>query len=375
MALILEDAQIMLRDSAAGYLREHGNVAQLRGLRDGNDTHGFEPKLWAGLGEMGFNGVLVSEADGGLGLGHVEAGLILEEMGRNLTASPFLSTSIGTVTALSAGAPHLREKWLPGIVASEVVGAIAVDETAAHRPAAVSLRTEQAGENRFRLHGRKTFVHDGHVADLLIVSARDASDRVALFAVDRRTRGIAASPERLVDSNLYADILFENVEVGSGCLIAEAGEEADKVLHRVLDALRLGAAAELVGVASEAFERTLFYLKERRQFGVAIGSFQALQHRMAHLYCELEVARAAVLKAQQLTSTGDSHAPTAVAVAKAFAEMAAMLAVQEAVQLHGGIGMTDEMDIGLFMKRAKVLSSLYGGADFQIERFAQLSGL
>jgi alkylation response protein AidB-like acyl-CoA dehydrogenase len=373
MTLILDDSHIMLRDSAAGYLRKHGNVAQLRGLRDGDDTHGFEPKLWAGLGEMGFIGILVSEADGGLGLGHVEAGLILEEMGRNLTASPFLSTSIGAVTALSAGVPHLREKWLPRIVASDVVGAIAVDETAAHRPAAVNLKTEQAGENRFRLNGRKTFVHDGHVADLLIVSARDASDRVALFALDRRTRGITASSERLVDSNLYADILFEDVEVDFGCQIA-AGEEADKALHQVLDALRLGAAAELVGVASEAFERTLLYLKERRQFGVAIGSFQALQHRMAHLYSELEVARAAVLKAQQLTSTGDSHASTAVAVAKATAEMAATLAVQEAVQLHGGIGMTDEMDIGLFMKRAKVLSSLYGGADFQIERFARLSG-
>jgi len=373
MTLILDDSHIMLRDSAAGYLRKHGNVAQLRGLRDGDDTHGFEPKLWAGLGEMGFIGVLVSEADGGLGLGHVEAGLILEEMGRNLTASPFLSTSIGAVTALSAGVPHLREKWLPRIVASDVVGAIAVDETAAHRPAAVNLKTGQAGENRFRLNGRKTFVHNGHVADLLIVSARDASDRVALFALDRRTRGITASSERLVDSNLYADILFEDVEVDFGCLMA-AGEEADKALHQVLDALRLGAAAELVGVASEAFERTLLYLKERRQFGVAIGSFQALQHRMAHLYSELEVARAAVLKAQQLTSTGDSHASTAVAVAKATAEMAATLAVQEAVQLHGGIGMTDEMDIGLFMKRAKVLSSLYGGADFQIERFARLSG-
>jgi alkylation response protein AidB-like acyl-CoA dehydrogenase len=373
MTLILDDSHIMLRDSVAGYLREHGNVAQLRALRDADDAHGFEPKLWAGLGEMGFNGVLVSEADGGLGLSHVEAGLILEEMGRNLTASPFLSTSIGAVTALSAGVPHLREKWLPRILASDVVGAIAVDETAAHRPADFSLKTKQADENRFRLHGRKTFVHNGHVADLLIVSARDASDWVSLFAVDRRTRGITTSSERLVDSNLYADILFENVEVDSGCLIA-AAEEADKVLDKVLDALRLGAAAELIGVASEAFERTLFYLKERRQFGVAIGSFQALQHRMAHLYSELEVARAAVLKGQQLTNSGDSRASTAVAVAKATAEMAATLAVQEAVQLHGGIGMTDEMDIGLFMKRAKVLSSLYGGADFQIERFARLSG-
>ena len=373
MTRILDDSHIMLRDSAAGYLREHGNVAQLRALRDRDDAHGYEPLLWAGLGEMGFNGVLVSEADGGLGLGHVEAGLILEEMGRNLTASPFLSTSIGAVTALSAGAPHLREKWLPRIVGSEVVGAIAVEETGAHRPAAVSSKTEQAGENSFRLNGRKTFVHNGHVADLLIVSARNAGDGIALFAVDRRTRGITASSERLVDSNLYADILFKNVEIDSGCLIA-AGNEADKILDKMLDALRLGAAAELVGVASEAFERTLAYLKERRQFGVAIGSFQALQHRMAHLYSELEVARAAVLKAQQLTNTADSHAPKAVAVAKATTELAATLATQEAVQLHGGIGMTDEMDIGLFMKRAKVLSSLYGGADFQIERFARLSG-
>ena len=374
MTLSLNDSHIMLRDSAAGYLREHGNVAQLRGLRDDEDAHGFEPKLWAGLGEMGFNGVLVSEADGGLGLGHVEAGLILEEMGRNLTASPFLSTSIGAVTALSAGAPHLREKWLPRIVASDVVGAIAVDETAVHCPTVVNVQMEQAGKNRCCLRGRKTFVHNGHVADLLIVSVRDASGRGALFAVDRGAPGITVSPERFVDSNLYADILFEDVEVDSDCLIAEAGEEADKVLDKMLDALRLGAAAELVGVASEAFERTLSYLKERRQFGVSIGSFQALQHRMAHLYSELEVARSAVLKAQQLTSAGDSLASKAVTVAKAAAEMAATLAVQEAVQLHGGIGMTDEMDIGLFMKRAKVLSSSYGSADFQIERFARLSG-
>ena len=377
MPLYLNDDQAMLVDTARPFLAEHAPVGHMRALRDANDSTGFSRHLWKQFAEMGFTGMLVDEAHGGLGLGQVEAGIVLEEIGRNLTPSPFLSTSVGAVTALKGGADAQRERWLPGIVAGDVVAALALDEGVRHRPAQVALKAERSG-NGFRLSGHKRFVAHGHVADLLIVAARTAGapgepEGITLFAVEKDAAGLSATPERLADASLASRIAFEGVQVDADAVIGEV-DGGWAGLSQVLGAVRTGAAAELLGVGAGAMALTVDYLKQRKQFGVLIGSFQALQHRAAHLYAEMEVTRAAVLKAQQLLDAGDPAAERATHVAKAMAGMTTTLAVQEGVQMHGGIGMTDEYDIGFYMKRGRVLAELFGDSDHHADALARLSG-
>ena len=373
MPLYLNDEQTMLRDTAKDFIAEHAPVSHLRSLRDGNDPTGFSRDLWKQFAEMGLNGVLIPEAQGGLGLGHVEAGVVLEEIGRNLSPSPFLATAVAAVEALRGSAQ--AERWFPGIIAGETVAALAIDEGAKHRDR-IAMTAERAG-NGFRLTGAKQFVTHGHVADLLIVAARtagspDEAEGVTLFAVPKDAANLTATPERLADSSLAARIAFEGVEVDADAVIGEVNGGRGP-LDRLLRAGRTGAAAELLGVGGGAMDMTVGYLKERKQFGVAIGSFQALQHRAAHLYAEMEVARAAVLKAQQLLDTG-AEADAAVSIAKAMTGMATTLSVQEGIQMHGGIGMTDEYDIGFYMKRARVLAEMFGDVGFHADRLAKAAG-
>jgi alkylation response protein AidB-like acyl-CoA dehydrogenase len=377
MPLFLTDEQAMLRDTARDFVGESAPVKHMRSLRDANDATGFAPALWKQFAEMGFTSILIAENEGGLGLGNVEAGIVLEEIGRNLTPSPFLSTAVAAVTALQGGSQAQRDAWFPRIAAGEAVAAIAVDEGAKHRPANVALKAERSG-NGFRLSGAKSFVAHGHVADLLIVSARTAGAAgeeagVTLFAVEKGARGLSAHAERLADASLAARIDFDGVEVDADAVIGEV-DGGWSVLMRTLSAGRAGAAAEMLGVGGGAMDMTVDYLRQRKQFGVAIGSFQALQHRAAHLYSEMEVARAAVLKAQQHLDAGSPNAERHAMVAKAMTGLATTLAVQEGVQMHGGIGMTDEYDIGLYMKRGRVLAELFGDANFQADRLARLAG-
>ena len=374
MPLYLNEEQVQLQDAARGFIADAAPVSHMRGLRDANDPTGFSRDLWKQFAEMGFTGILIGEDDGGLGLGHVEAGVVLEEIGRNLSPSPFLTTAVAAVEALK-GTPHAA-RLFPGIVAGETVAALAIDERAKHGTG-IAMRAERAG-NGFRLSGAKQFVTHGHVADVIIVAARtagSAEDRegITLFAVDRDAAGLSAEAVRLADAGLAARLTFAGVEVDADAVIGEIDAGADP-LGRLLRAGRIGAAAELLGVGGGAMDMTVNYLKERKQFGVPIGSFQALQHRAAHLYSEMEVARAAVLKAQQLLDAGDAGAEAAVSVAKAMTALATTLAVQEGVQMHGGIGMTDEYDIGFYMKRGRVLAELFGDANFHADQIARAAG-
>ena len=374
MPLYLDDDQTMLRDTARDFVAGQAPVAHLRGLRDADDPTGFSRDLWRQFAEMGFTGMLVGEEHGGLGLGHVEAGVVLEEIGRNLSPSPFLSTAVGAVAALAGTGQAARR--LPAIVAGETVAALAIDEGPKHR-ATIAMTAERAG-NGFRLSGTKRFVAHGHVADLLIVAARTAgaagdTEGLTLFAVDAGAAGLTATPERLADASIAATVAFDGVTVDADAVIGEV-DGGWAPLSRLLMATRTGAAAELVGVGGGAMDLTVGYLKQRKQFGVAIGSFQALQHRAAHLYSEMEVARAAVLKAQQLLDAGDPGAGAAVSVAKAQSALATTLAVKEGIQMHGGIGMTDEYDIGFYMKRARTLAELFGDANFHADQLATMAG-
>ncbi|MBV9929406.1 MAG: acyl-CoA dehydrogenase family protein [Alphaproteobacteria bacterium] len=369
MPLYLTEDQTMLRDTARAFMAAEGSIAtQLRHWRDIGCKDGFGHALWKQFAELGFTGILIPEAQGGLGLGHVEAGIVLEEIGRNLTPSPFLVTAVAAVEALK-GTPH-ADRWYPGILAGETVAALAVDEAPKHRPERIAMTAERAG-NGFRLSGNKQFVVQGASADVVVVAAR-AEEGVTLFAVEKGAAGLDVEGVRLADGSIGARMRFDGV-VDADAVIGEVGG-GEAVLARVLGAGRAGAAAELVGLGTQAMGMTVDYLKQRKQFGRLIGEFQALQHRAAHLYAELEIARAATLKAQQLLDEASPEAEAMVSVAKAKAGAASRLAVQEGVQMHGGIGMTDEYDIGLYMKRDRVLAELFGDGAYHADKVARMRG-
>lgn len=378
MPLYHNEDQAMLADSASQFMAEEGAInKQLRHWRDRDCKDGFGHELWKQFGEMGFTGILVPEEDGGLGMGHVEAGIVLEEIGRNLTPSPFLTSSVLAATALGQGSNDLRARYLPGLVAGESVFAVAIDEGAKHRPERIKTRAEKSG-NGFRLSGKKDFVIHGASADMIVVAARtsgadDDAEGVTLFAVPKDAAGLNQDAVRLVDSSMATHIVLDNVELDGDAVIGEV-DGGREILNRMLNAGRIGAAAEGAGVARGAMDMTIDYLKQRKQFGKLIGEFQALQHRASHLYSEVEIARAVVIKAQQLLDADAPSAELMVSVAKAKVSKVAGLAVREGVQMHGGIGMTDEYDIGLYMKRERALQEFLGDAYYHAERVAQISG-
>ena len=378
MALYHNEYQAMLAETASQFMADEGAIAkQLRHWRDRECKDGFGHALWKQMAELGFTGILVGEDDGGLGMGHVEAGIVLEEIGRNLTPSPFLTSSVLAATALKHASTDLRGRYLPGLVSGDSVFAVAIDEGAKHRPERIACKAERSG-NGFKLSGKKDFVVHGASADMIVVAARTSgsdsdSDGVTLFAVPKDAAGISHDAVRLVDSSIATHTTFEDVELDGDAVIGEV-DGGRTVLNALLMAGRVGAAAEGVGVARGAMDMTIGYLKQRKQFGQLIGEFQALQHRASHLYSEVEIARAAVIKAQQLLDAGSERADLMASVAKAKVSKAAGLAVREGVQMHGGIGMTDEYDIGLYMKRDRALQEFLGDAYYHANRVAELSG-
>ncbi|MBV9533133.1 MAG: acyl-CoA dehydrogenase family protein [Bradyrhizobium sp.] len=378
MALVLTEEQSMLRDSARRLIGDKAPVSHLRQLRDRRDATGFSRELWKTFAETGFGGLLVPETFGGSGLGCVEAGVVMEEIGRTLMPSPFLSTAVLAASALSRGGSQAQKsEFLPTISAGELLAALAVDEGAKHRPLQVKTQAVRSG-NGFRLEGSKALVIDGHVADLLIVVARTSGkigerEGISLFLVDPKTKGIGIERTIMVDAHNAARIDFENVEINADQVLGEV-DQGFALLEGVLNIGRGVVASEMVGLSEEVFARTINYLKERKQFGRRIGEFQALQHRAARLYVDIEITRAAVLKALQTLEGDFESAASAVAVAKARAGTTAARAVQEGVQMHGGMGMTDQFDIGFFMKRARVCEELFGDANFHADQLARSRG-
>ncbi len=373
---ILTDDQKQLHDMVRPFMADEGAIkSQLRHWRDTGCKDGFGHGLWKQFAELGLTGVVIPESEGGLGLGAVEAGLVLQEIGRNLTPSPFLTTAVAAVRALEGSGQ--AERWFPGIIAGDTVAALAIDEGRSHDPAGTAMRAERSG-NGFSLSGAKQFVVHGASADLILVAARTAGSPgerkgLSLFAIERGVAGVEIENVVLTDSSHAARLTLSNVAVDGDAVVGEV-DGGWSPLQRALNAARAGAAAELVGVASGASDMTVDYLRQRKQFGKLIGEFQALQHRAAHLYGEIEIAHAAAMKAAELLDRNDPRAELMVSVAKAKAGRTAKLAVQEGVQMHGGIGMTDEHDIGLYMKREAVLDELFGGPRFHAARVAELSG-
>jgi alkylation response protein AidB-like acyl-CoA dehydrogenase len=374
---VLTEEQTMLRDAAKGWTSESAPVGALRRLRDGKTGQSFDPAAWKDMGEMGWAGVIVPEAYDGSAFGYLGLGLILEETGRTLAASPLLSTAMIAASALQlGGSDNQKQAWLPKIASGEAVATLAVDEGSHHAPARTALTATKGGAG-YVLNGTKTLVLDGEAADLLIVVARTGgkvgdTEGLTLFLVASDAAGVSRKHLALIDSRGAAQIAFDGVEVGADAVLGEI-DKGWAILEPVLDRAYAGLAAEMLGSASAAFDITLDYIKTRTQFGQVIGTFQALQHRAAKWFTDIETTRSCVEAAlEAFDAGGDTRA--LASLAKAKASELVHLASNEMVQMHGGIGMTDAHDAGLYMKRARVTEALFGGASFHRDRYARLMG-
>ncbi len=376
MALVLTEEQQMVRDTARRFLAEKASTPQLRQLRDSNDDHGFDREIWSEMVELGWAGMAIPEAYDGLGFGYTGLGIVLEEMGRNLSLSPLQSTVLTAATAIVLGASEEDKRhYLGKIIAGEWIATLAVDEGPKHRPLDIRM-SATANDGGYLLNGTKRAVLDAHVADSFIVAARTSgqvgdAEGITLFLVDADTAGIEVERIASVDTHNLGVVSFRDVRAHR--VVGEV-DQGHAILQKTLDIASIGLSAELLGVAQEAFERTVQYLKERRQFGVAIGSFQALQHRAADLLGELDMGRSLVLKSLQAIDADAENLAELASATKAKLAAVAKRATCEAIQMHGGIGMTDEFDIGFFIKRAQVLIHTFGDAAYHLDRYAELRG-
>jgi len=381
MSLVLSEDQQLLKDSAKAFVDQNAPVSVLRGLRDSKDAQGYDQNLWRQMLELGWAGMAIPEAYGGFEFGYGGLGVVLEESGRTLVSSPLIATVLLGASAINElGSDAQKSEFLPQVVSGELLLALAIDEKPHHRPCRIETSAVKSGEG-YVLNGCKTFVLDGHIANKLVVVARtsgaiDDEEGLSVFLVDAAAEGVSINRSWMVDSRNSAMLSLNNVKVGADALLGAEGG-AYTSLTRVLDIGRIGVAAEMLGSMQQAFEITLDYLKQREQFGVLIGSFQGLQHRAAEMYSEIELCKSAVraaLAALDDADKTDADIAEFASIAKAKLSEVATLVSNEAVQMHGGIGMTDEYDIGFYMKRARVAAAFLGDALFHRERYASLNG-
>jgi alkylation response protein AidB-like acyl-CoA dehydrogenase len=375
---VLTEEHVMLRDMARNWTAQESPVAAFRKLRDSGSAIGYEPTIFADMAAMGWTGVIIPQAYGGSNFGVLALGMVLEETARTLTASPLLASALVAASAIMLGGTDAQKQaWLPRIAAGNLVGALAVDEGPRHRPINVTTTATRAGGG-YLLDGQKRFVIEGAAAGLLIVSARtsgaaDDEAGISLFLVPADAPGISRQALALADSRGAANIAFDTVALPADARLGAEGE-GYALLEKILDRARAGVAAEMLGAATQAFETTLDYMKTRVQFGQVIGSFQALQHRAARMFTELELARSCVEAALMAIDDDSADVPELVSLAKARMGDTLNLVSNEMVQMHGGIGMTDAHDAGFYLKRARALEALYGNQAFHRERYARIQG-
>jgi|TARA_B110000240_G_C13449135_1_gene431701 alkylation response protein AidB-like acyl-CoA dehydrogenase len=374
MPLVLNEEQNMLKDAAKDFCTNSTPISQLRGLRDGASESGFDTDTWQQMVDLGWAGITIPEDFGGLGFGYLGMGVVMEECGRTLTASPLLSTAVlGAGAIIHGGSDELKGDLLPQVAGGELLLALAVEETPHHNPYGATTTAEKSGDG-YKVTGSKKFVLDGHVANKIVVVARtsgNAGDRdgLTLVLVDSGA-GVNVTRTIMADSRNAANIEFSGAQ---GVLLGEEGKGAD-VLDKVLDAGRILLSAEMLGGVQECFERTIEYLKVREQFGVPIGSFQGLKHRAAQMFCEVELSKSVVLEALSCLDDDSEQVGELASLAKARLNDTYNLVSSEGVQMHGGIGMTDEYEIGFFMKRSRVCEHSLGNSAFHRDRYGVIQG-
>ncbi len=375
---VLTEEQTLLRDSARTWTREKSPVSAFRKMRDSASPLGYDPAAFAEMAQMGWTGVVIPEEYGGSAFGFLGMGLILEETGRTLTAAPLIASALAGASAIVlAGSEGQKRAWLPRIASGDVVATLAIDEGPHHAPNKVAL-TATKSDGGYSLSGAKTFVLEGMAADVFVVSARTAGtlgdiDGISLFLVPADAAGLTRKALKLADSRGAANLTFDNLAIGADALLGAEGA-GGPLLEKILDRARAGLAAEMLGSALQAFETTLDYLKTRVQFGQVIGAFQALQHRAARMFTELELARSCVEAALAAIDDDAAELPQLASLAKAKVGDTLHLISNEMVQMHGGIGMTDAHDAGLYLKRARAAEATFGGQSFHRDRYARLQG-
>lgn len=375
MPLVLNEEQSMLKDAAKDFCTNNTPITQMRKLRDEKNELGFDKQTWQQMVELGWVGITIPEDFGGLGFGYMGMGVVMEECGRTLTCSPLLATAVlGAGAIVEGGSDDLKSDLLPKVAGGELLLALALEETPHHNPYGANTSAEKSGSG-YKVTGSKKFVLDGHVADKIVVVARSSGsagdrDGLTLVLVDREGSGVKVTRTIMADSRNAANIEFDGAE---GVLLGAEGKGAD-VLDKVLDAGRIVLAAEMLGSLQECFERTVEYLKVREQFGVPIGSFQALKHRAAQMFCEVELSKSVVLDALSALDEGREDLAEMASLAKARLNDTYNLVSSEGVQMHGGIGMTDEYEIGFFLKRSRVCEHTFGNSAFHRDRYGVLQG-
>ena len=378
MKLVLSEEEQFLKDTAKNFAEERSPISHFRSLRDNNDPNLWDKNIWLEMVKLGWPGILIPEEFGGSNFGVTGIGVILQECAKTLTPSPLFATGVLGAYAISEfGNDDQKNNYLPKIVNGEITTALAVDEISHHDPSATELIAKK-NNSGFTLSGKKIFVIDGASADLLIVLARTSGSKgdstgLSLFFIDSDQSGIEAKKLDMADSRNYANIYFNDVSVDKSSLLGDL-ETAGETVESILDIGRIAMSAEMLGNAESAFEITLDYLKQRKQFGALIGSFQALQHRAAEMFCEIELTKSSVLAAMRAADENSNELQRLSSLSKTVAGETLHLVSNEAIQMHGGIGVTDEYDIGFFLKRARVAEQIFGSAKYHTERYANLSG-
>jgi len=374
----LNEEQGMIRDQAQSWVAEQSPVKRFREMRDADVEEAFFPETWSAMIEMGWTGIIVPEEYGGLNLGYMTFGIVLEQLGRNLTASPLFASALAGASALViAGNEDQKQTYLPKVVEGSALVTLAVDEGPRHAPEQTAC-SATASADGFTLSGSKTFVLEGMAASHLVVLARtsgDAGDEtgLSLFLVPADAEGVSRVRIKTMDSRGYANYSFDNVTLGADSLLGQQDQAWDN-LQDILDRARAGLGAEMLGTASQAFDMTLDYLKTRKQFGAVIGSFQALGHRAAGLFTEMELTRSCVEAALQAIDAGSDDTAQMCSLSKAKAGDFLHHMSNELIQIHGGIGMTDEFDAGFYLKRARALEAAFGNQAYHRDRYARLLG-
>ena len=377
MALILNEEQQSLKDIASEFLQSNAPVTHFREIRDTQNELGYDESLWMEMVNLGWSGILIPEEYGGFDFGMVGMGSILEEAGKTLTPSPLFSTGVLGASLLTLGGNDSQKQiYLPQIVDGTLTTALALEESNRHSPYSIDTQAKKNGD-QFIISGCKNFVIDGHSSNLLIVAARtegsvNDESGITLFLVNSDSQGVEITKTSMVDSRNAANIKFSDVTVSSDNILGEENNGAS-LLEVVLDRAQIAISAEMLGNASQAFNLTLEYLKERKQFGAVIGTFQALQHRAAEMYSELELTKSSVIAACNAVDENSNDLRRMASLAKFKSGETNHLITNEAVQMHGGVGVTDEYDVGLFMKRARVTEQIFGNSEYHIDRYATLS--
>jgi acyl-CoA dehydrogenase len=377
MALLFNEEQQYLKDTAKDFVQKNAPISHFRKLRDSEDETGYSKELWKQMAELGWAGILISEEYGGSDFGMMGMGGILEETGRCLVPSPLFSTALLGASLIELGGKADQKKdLLTKIAKGELTTAFALEEGSRHTPYRMSTTAEKKGNN-FVLNGKKTFVLDGHSADLIVLAARTSGgiedqSGISLFLIDPSSTGLQRKRTHMVDSRNASEIHLKDVEVPETELLGEL-DAGFPIIEEVLERGQIGISAEMLGNALEAFDTTLAYLKERKQFGAVIGSFQALQHRAAVMFAEIELTKSSVMGALNAVDENSNDRSRFASLAKFKAGETLHLVSSEAVQMHGGVGVTDEFDIGFFLKRSRVAEQIFGSSDYHLDRYATLS--